>query len=851
MSRSLFVVAAVSGMASDEIRETGTEGNMGVIRCPYTEGYESYSKYFCKGFYRTCETLIKSNGKDVWTYKGRISLHDNTEKKMFVVTITDLSMEDTGEYGCGIEKAGQDPFTLVHLTVTRAPKPPKPIQSTASATTISTNKALGNSISAVTNGTGSTTEDRGNSTQPAGHQSTLDTLITAGGALGGVLVALAIISGMFLAIRGKAAKEGAALFYLCLSFRSAIISTELFQDVRMYEEIQLTNSAQALDLSGTTSASDQGSTSACITVYSTVSNQGHGVHSQNTGGAQLTHCTVSPVMELNSQAPQSSNEPKYCEVYFTNDKAMDPTYSLLTAPKASTKMLHSAMSTAVKVKAPRGGNASIPCPYHRGSELYPKYFSKGRDRTELVRVTRHSTSSVKGRYSLEDDRETRELTVTIRNISVEDAGQYWCGVDIWGSDELTEVNLDVVEDILPSIDNSDTQKPPTQTGSATYETPTSSSGQRNISTSITGERMVLGGCLAGALLLCGMLSGMFIKVHLLPPATVDKQSMTHFITPATPTTSVIILAKFQTSLHNVFINTSLSLSAVHGTMSAAVRAKAPRGGNASIPCPYHRGSELYPKYFSKGRDRTELVRVTRHSTSSVKGRYSLEDDREKRELTVTIRNVSVEDAGLYWCGVDIWGSDELTEVNLDVVEDILPSTDNSDTQNASLINTISPPSESTGTGHHMSTQDRGISFTDLSVHLGGSLAAVVLLCGIMSAVFFLIKRNNAQRAAAPAPQEISTRSNKDSFIYEEIFPTNHRPDSLQYDAPAPNQTPLSQQPRSVLRPSSSRGQAEQPESVVYHLISLPKDPPDGASPDASVETASLYYASVNFVQSSN
>ncbi|KAI4895888.1 hypothetical protein NFI96_001614 [Prochilodus magdalenae] len=134
-------------MVHDEIRETGTEGNMAVIRCPYTEGYEGYSKYFCKGFHKTCETLIKSNGKDVWTYKGRISLEDHTERKMFVVTIRNLSMEDTGKYGCGIEKLGQDPFTMVHLTVTRAPKPPKPIQSTTYFTTVTINTSKGRNVS--------------------------------------------------------------------------------------------------------------------------------------------------------------------------------------------------------------------------------------------------------------------------------------------------------------------------------------------------------------------------------------------------------------------------------------------------------------------------------------------------------------------------------------------------------------------------------------------------------------------------------------------------------------------------------------------------------------------------------
>ncbi|XP_072513671.1 CMRF35-like molecule 7 [Salminus brasiliensis] len=122
--------------------------------------------------------------------------------------------------------------------------------------------------------------------------------------------------------------------------------------------------------------------------------------------------------------------------------------------------------------------------------------------------------------------------------------------------------------------------------------------------------------------------------------------------------------------------TAVALTFVAGlqcVMSAGV--KAPLGGNASICCPYHRGSESYPKYFSKGRpgERFEIVRANRLRTWSTDDRFSLKDDQEKKEFTVTIRNLSVEDAGLYWCGVDRWGPDNPTEVNLDVVQDILPS----------------------------------------------------------------------------------------------------------------------------------------------------------------------------------
>ncbi|KAL6482264.1 hypothetical protein MHYP_G00103440 [Metynnis hypsauchen] len=284
---------------------------------------------------------------------------------------------------------------------------------------------------------------------------------------------------------------------------------------------------------------------------------------------------------------------------------------------------------------------------------------------------------------------------------------------------------------------------------------------------------------------------------------------------------------------------ALALLAVLHCVSAGVRVKAPLGGNASIHCPYGRGSEWYPKYFSKGREKVEMVKV-KSTTWSMEGRFSLEDDREKREFTVTIRNLSVDDAGLYWCGVDDWGPDTLTEVNLDVVPHSVSSTESS----ASLTTTSSPFAPM-WTGQNKLPQNTEVSLTNQSAYLGGSLAAVVLLCGIMSAVFFILKRKNAKRAKDPALPGISTESNRESFIYENIFPTNAsssatnpRPHSALYDIPDPNQPLPIHQPHSIRRPSA-RGQVAHPESGVYSLLSLPKAPPDNATRIASAETASL------------
>lgn len=105
------------GALQYDISEEGSEGSTAVILCSYPARYKTYPKYFCRGIYKDCKTLIKSDGQNPWILNGRLSLNDNTEKNMFAVTITNLSKGDTGRYGCGVEVIEQDPFTVVHLTV--------------------------------------------------------------------------------------------------------------------------------------------------------------------------------------------------------------------------------------------------------------------------------------------------------------------------------------------------------------------------------------------------------------------------------------------------------------------------------------------------------------------------------------------------------------------------------------------------------------------------------------------------------------------------------------------------------------------------------------------------------------
>ncbi|XP_060715863.1 CMRF35-like molecule 1 [Tachysurus vachellii] len=190
-------------------------------------------------------------------------------------------------------------------------------------------------------------------------------------------------------------------------------------------------------------------------------------------------------------------------------------------------------------------------------------------------------------------------------------------------------------------------------------------------------------------------------------------------------------------------------------------------------------------------------------------RYSVEDNKENREFTVTIRNLSVEDAGLYWCGVKQAKENYRLEVNLDVVQDVVQDVT---TENATITRLRSTE-----------PQDQETYSRDESVDLGLYLGAVLLLCGIMSAVFVIIKFNKAKEASTQhgndtEPDVECGQGHSDESTY--LAPAQS-PDCI-YAAPKPSQNRTHTLP-SHLKPAASQSfsgenQVQHPEAVVYSAI---------------------------------
>jgi len=92
-----------------------------------------------------------------------------------------------------------------------------------------------------------------------------------------------------------------------------------------------------------------------------------------------------------------------------------------------------------------GGGVNITCEYDKGNTENTKYFCKGWWLVcpDQIRTDIKDKWFNNGRFSLYDDTRSAIFTVTIRDLTEEDSGKYYCGVDKSGTDSSTEVNLKI------------------------------------------------------------------------------------------------------------------------------------------------------------------------------------------------------------------------------------------------------------------------------------------------------------------------------------------------------------------------------------------------------------------------
>eukprot|EP00063_Salmo_salar_P070394 XP_014045229.1 PREDICTED: CMRF35-like molecule 5 [Salmo salar] len=110
----------------------------------------------------------------------------------------------------------------------------------------------------------------------------------------------------------------------------------------------------------------------------------------------------------------------------------------------------------ITVEGYEGGKAEIRCPYREEWRSHQKYLCKGvcpvLNKDKVIKTEAGENSASKGRYSLKDNREESVFIVTITNLTLKDAGRYWCGVETatWKPDHYVEINL-IVSEVSPAL----------------------------------------------------------------------------------------------------------------------------------------------------------------------------------------------------------------------------------------------------------------------------------------------------------------------------------------------------------------------------------------------------------------
>ncbi|XP_057357544.1 CMRF35-like molecule 9 isoform X4 [Manis pentadactyla] len=105
-------------MGPKEIR--GFEGDTVSLQCTYEEELRTYKKYWCRrrGFlFSRCSGAIYVEGDGQERTEGRVSVQDRPRELILKVTLRNLTLQDAGNYFCGVKKLGPDETFMVSLLI--------------------------------------------------------------------------------------------------------------------------------------------------------------------------------------------------------------------------------------------------------------------------------------------------------------------------------------------------------------------------------------------------------------------------------------------------------------------------------------------------------------------------------------------------------------------------------------------------------------------------------------------------------------------------------------------------------------------------------------------------------------
>ncbi|XP_045693201.1 CMRF35-like molecule 1 isoform X2 [Phyllostomus hastatus] len=312
-----------------------------------------------------------------------------------------------------------------------------------------------------------------------------------------------------------------------------------------------------------------------------------------------------------------------------------------------------------EVSGPERGSLTVQCRYDPGWETYLKYWCRGAE-FRICRILVGTTGSElevkEDRVSIRDNQTSRVFTVTMENLTREDADTYWCGIERIVADPNVQVKVTVGPGSAAVITGPREARGPERgwlTVWCHYDP-----GR---------EPYVKYWCRGADFRNCTVLvrtTGSELEVKEDRVSIRDNQT-THTFTVTMEKLRREDADAYWCGIERTGADPGAPVKVTVGPGSPAVitgpgEARGPEQGSMTVQCRYDPGWETHVKYWCRGADFRIcriLVRTTGSEQEVKKDHLSIRDNQTSRMFTVTMEKLRREDADTYWCGIERTGAD--------------------------------------------------------------------------------------------------------------------------------------------------------------------------------------------------
>uniref|UniRef100_A0A096M9R2 Ig-like domain-containing protein n=1 Tax=Poecilia formosa TaxID=48698 RepID=A0A096M9R2_POEFO len=427
----------------------GNEDGSVTISCPYDSQSVNKLKFFCRGNRpSTClqQAVITSSS----TQDGRFRLSDDRKSGIFTVTISSLTLKDSGSYLCGVQRnSGFDVFTAVELEVKEwCCVKSKVISKTAGhEVTLQCPYPPNHQNNRKFLCRGS---QRSKHCELISHHTEKSS--TSWKSRRVVLVFRGGKSGIFtVTISSLTLKDSGS--YLCGVQRNS--GFDVFTAVELEVKAPLSSAAGSIRVFGY-----EGGDVNVSCPY----DRGFEGHQKYLCNHDCRYADVLITTSQGSSGKYSIHDDKTTRIFTVtiSDLRLDDAgkywcgvtrigrdISIETFAVSNSFVFLSdrCCDTVNHIQGTEDGSVTISCPYDSQSVNKLKFFCRGnRPSTCLQQAVITSSNTQDGRFRLSDDRKSGIFTVTISSLTLKNSGSYLCGVQRnSGFDVFTAVQLEVKE----------------------------------------------------------------------------------------------------------------------------------------------------------------------------------------------------------------------------------------------------------------------------------------------------------------------------------------------------------------------------------------------------------------------